>query len=134
MSNRFLQADYTALALIEAKNKIFHENFITLSEFNQFNLSLQQEFHNRSLNVVITSGISGFLSKNDFTIINGISMPSDECSCNIDRLSTDISTVLRDSEFITNFLIQQESDKLKVLEQVQQKNAKPYMKANGHPI
>ena len=61
-------------------------------------------------------------------------MPSDECSCNIDRLSTDISTVLRDSEFITNFLIQQESDKLKVLEQVQQKNAKPYMKANGHPI
>lgn len=49
-------------------------------------------------------------------------------------VTTDISTVLRDSEFITNFLIQQESDKLKVLEQVQQKNAKPYMKANGHPI
>lgn len=134
MSNRFLQADYTAMALIEAKNKIFHENFITLSEFNQFNLSLQQEFHNRSLNVVITSGISGFLSKNDFTIINGIIMLRDECSCNIDRLPTDISTVLRDSQFITDFFIQQESNILNILEQTQQKISKPYRKANSHPI
>lgn len=56
MSACFLQNDYTALALIEAKNKIFQENFITLSEFNQFNLSLQQEFHNRGLDVVVASG------------------------------------------------------------------------------
>lgn len=131
MSASFLQNDYTAVALIEAKNKIFNENFITLSDFNQFNLSVQQEFHNRGLDVVVASG---FLSKNDFIIINGIIMLRDECSCNIDRLSTDISTVLRDSEFITNFFIQQESDKLKALEQVQQKNSKPYMKANSHPI
>lgn len=131
MSASFLQNDYTAVALIEVKNKIFNENFITLSDFNQFNLSVQQEFHNRGLDVVVASG---FLSKNDFIIINGIIMLRDECSCNIDRLSTDISTVLRDSEFITNFFIQQESDKLKALEQVQPKNAKPYMKANSHPI
>lgn len=131
MSASFLQNDYTAVALIEAKNKIFNENFITLSDFNQFNLSVQQEFHNRGLDVVVASV---FLSKNDFIIINGIIMLRDEYSCNIDRLSTDISTVLRDSEFITNFFIQQESDKLKALEQVQQKNSKPYMKANSHPI
>ena len=56
MSACFLQNDYTALALIEAKNKIFQENFITLSEFNQFNLSLQQEFHNCGLDVVVASG------------------------------------------------------------------------------
>lgn len=56
MSACFLQNDYTALALIEANNKIFQENFITLSEFNQFNLSLQQEFHNRGLDVVVASG------------------------------------------------------------------------------
>lgn len=130
MSARFLQNDYTALALIDAKNKIFQENFITLSEFNQFNLSLQQEFHNRGLDVVVASG---FLSKNDFTIINGIIMPTGECSCNIDRLPTDISTVLRDSQFITDFFIQQESNKLNVLEG-QKKISKPYRKANSHPI
>ena len=131
MSACFLQNDYTALALIDAKNKIFQENFITLSEFNQFNLSLQQEFHNRGLDVVVASG---FLSKNDFTIINGIIMLRDECSCNIDRLPTDISTVLRDSQFITDFFIQQESNKLNILEQTQQKISKPYRKANSHPI
>ena len=61
-------------------------------------------------------------------------MPSDECSCNIDRLPTDISTVLRDSQFITDFFIQQESNKLNILEQAQQKISEPYRKANSHPI
>lgn len=43
---------------MRAKTKIFHEQFVTISELNQFDSFLQQEFNNRNLDIIITSTLS----------------------------------------------------------------------------
>lgn len=113
MSTIFLGKEYIALSLIKAKDQFFHEHFITISELNQFDHFLQQEFNNRDLNIVITSNT---LSSEDFKIMGEIIMPSNTCCFNLDMLPINVLTVLYDSNLIVDFLTQLENKKLETLE------------------
>ena len=46
METIFIGEEYVALSLIKIKNQFLGENFITISELNQFEHFLQQEFNN----------------------------------------------------------------------------------------
>lgn len=48
MRGKILSKEYLALALIEAKNNFFHENFATTAELNQFENFIQQQFTNQN--------------------------------------------------------------------------------------
>ena len=113
METIFLLKEYAALSLIKSKNYFFCENFITISELNQFVHFLQQEFNNRNLNVVITSNT---LSIDDFTVMGEVIMVSNNCCFNLDLLPIDVSKILYDSNLIGNFLQHLENEKLETLE------------------
>lgn len=117
----FLSSEYVALALIQAKEQIFHEDFITMSEFIRFSYFLQQEFNNRKLAITVTSNS---LSKEDFHIINSIIVKLDECCYNLNILPIEMLDVLCDTNLIVNFFTQMENEKIKTLETVKEKNKK----------
>lgn len=102
-----------ALSLIKAKDQFFRERFITISELNQFDHFLQQEFNNRNLDIVITSNT---LSSEDFNIMGEVIMTSNTCCFNLDLLPIYVLTVLYDSNLIVDFLTQLENEKLEILE------------------
>ncbi len=116
MSSPFLSKEYIAIALIKAKYEIFNEEFITLSEFNQFNHFVQQEFNNQDLGIVISSND---LSRENFNITNGVVMLTENCWCNLDKLPANIYSILSDKNLVSNFLMKLEIEKLKILENVQ---------------
>lgn len=113
MKTFFLGKEYVALTLIEAKNQFLRERFITISELNQFDYFLQQEFNNRNLDIVITSNT---LSSEDFNIMGEVIMTSNTCCFNLDLLPINVLTVLYDSNLIVDFLTQLENEKLETLE------------------
>ncbi len=75
MKTFFLGKEYVALSLIKAKDQFFRERFITISELNQFDHFLQQEFNNRNIDIIITSNT---LSSEDFNRNNNSSV---NCYC-----------------------------------------------------
>lgn len=113
MKTFFLGKEYVALSLIKAKDQFFRERFITISELNQFDHFLQQEFNNRNLDIVITSNT---LSSEDFNIMGEVIMTSNTCCFNLDLLPIYVLTVLYDSNLIVDFLTQLENEKLEILE------------------
>lgn len=121
MKMSFLSSEYVVLALIQAKEQIFHEDFITMSEFIRFSYFLQQEFNNRKLEITVTSNS---LSKEDFHIINSIIVKSDSCCYNLNILPIEMLDVLCDTDLIVNFFTQSENEKIKTLETVKEKNKK----------
>lgn len=125
MKTFFLKKDYVALSLIKAKNQFFRERFITISELNQFDHFLQQEFNNRNLDIVITSNT---LSSEDFNIMGEVIMTSNTCCLNLDLLPKNVLTVLYDSNLIIDFLTQLENEKLETLERKKEVVPKLYKK------
>lgn len=113
MKTFFLGKEYVALSLIKAKDQFFRERFITISELNQFDHFLQQEFNNRNIDIIITSNT---LSSEDFNIMGEVIMTSNTCCFNLDLLPINVLTVLYDSNLIVDFLTQLENEKLKILE------------------
>lgn len=111
-ANIFLSKDYVVLALIEAKNQIFHENFVTISELNQFGYFLQKEFNSQNLDVVITFDN---LSREDFDVTGDVIMKSNTCSLNLYLLPIKILNILYDIELITNFFIDLKNEKIEML-------------------
>ena len=118
MRGKFLSKEYLALALIEAKNNLFHENFATTAELNQFENFIQQQFTNQKLDIIV---YSNNLSKEDFNVVNGVIMLSDNCAYNLDMLSREIYNILTDVNLIVEFFMTLESEKLNKLENIQQK-------------
>ena len=113
METIFIGEEYVALSLIKIKNQFLGENFITISELNQFEHFLQQEFNNNFLNVLITSN---GLNNEDFTIMGEVIMISNICSLNIDLLPITVLKILYNSDLIINFLQQLENEKIEKLE------------------
>lgn len=113
METIFIGEEYVALSLIKIKNQFLGENFITISELNQFEHFLQQEFNNSFLNVLIT--LNG-LNNEDFTIMEEVIMISNTCSLNIDLLPITVLKILYNSDLIINFLQQLENEKIEKLE------------------
>ena len=118
MRGKILSKEYLALALIEAKNNLFHENFATTAELNQFENFIQQQFTNQKLDIIV---YSNNLSKEDFNVVNGVIMLSDNCAYNLDMLSREIYNILTDVNLIVEFFMTLESEKLNKLENIQQK-------------
>ena len=125
MRGKFLSKEYLALALIEAKNNFFHENFATTAELNQFESFIQQQFTNQKLDIIV---YSNNLSKEDFNIVNGVIMLSDNCAYNLDMLSREIYNILTDVNLIVEFFSTLESKKLEKLENKQKEVSKTYKK------
>lgn len=113
METIFIGEEYVALSLIKIKNQFLGENFITISELNQFEHFLQQEFNNNFLNILITSN---GLNNEDFTIMGEVIMISNTCSLNIDLLPITVLKILYNSDLIINFLQQLENEKIEKLE------------------
>lgn len=118
MRGKILSKEYLALALIEAKNNLFHENFATTAELNQFENFIQQQFTNQKLDIIV---YSNNLSKEDFSVVNGVIMLSNNCAYNLDMLSREIYNILTDVNLIVEFFMTLESEKLNKLENIQQK-------------
>ena len=118
MRGKILSKEYLALALIEAKNNLFHENFATTAELNQFENFIQQQFTNQKLDIIV---YSNNLSKEDFNVVNGVIMLSNNCAYNLDMLSREIYNILTDVNLIVEFFMTLESEKLNKLENIQQK-------------
>lgn len=112
MRTFFLGKEFVALSLIKAKNKIFHENFITMSELDQFEHFLQKEFNNRDLDIVITSNT---LSTEGFNIIEGVIMESDTSCFDLNFLPMNVLSILYDTKLIAGFLVQLEKEKIEIL-------------------
>jgi len=113
MKTFFLGKEYVALLLIRAKEQFLEESFITISELNQFDYFLQQEFNNRNLDIVITSNT---LSSEDFNTMGEAIMTSNTCCFDLNLLPLNVLTVLYDANLIADFLIQLENKKLEMLE------------------
>ncbi len=116
MLSPFLSKEYVAIAIIKTKYEIFNEEFITLSELNQFNQFVQQELNNQDLGIVITSND---LSRENFNITNSIVMSTESCWCSLDKPPANIYSILNDTNLVSNFLMKLEIEKLKTLENVQ---------------
>ncbi len=129
MRGEFLSKEYLALALIEANNNLFHENFATTAELNQFENFIQQQFTNQKLDIIV---YSNNLSKEDFSVVNGVIMLSDNCAYNIDMLSREIYNILTDVNLIVEFFSTLESKKLKTLENKQKEVSKTYTKQKNN--
>ena len=124
MNSPFLSKDYVALALIKAKYNIFNENFATISELNQFQNFMQQEFNKRDLGIAIAYEVS----REDFNIRSGIITISDRCCCDLDTLPTDILNILNDKSLIIEFFISLENKKIETLENIKEKIPKSHKK------
>lgn len=120
MSNSFLSIGYVAMTLIKEKSKIFNENFVTISELNQFCHFMQKEFNNKDLGIAITSN----LSREDFNVFSGIVIPSDRCCYDVDNLPNNIVNILMDQNLILQFFTELERRKLQTLENFYSENSK----------
>lgn len=125
MNTRFLSKEYIAVALISSKNKIFHENFITMSELNQFEQFLQKEFDNNNLNIVITSDL---LDSKSFNMSDGVITMSSNCSFNMHLLPIEILNILSDTNLIIDFFMKLEQEKIENLKKIRTATSKLYKK------
>lgn len=115
MSITFLPQEYVALVLIEAKEKMFVESFVTTSELNQFCYYMQKEFNKNGVNTIISTGN---FSKEDFDIVNGIIIKN-TCAYDLNIIPVDILNVLTDNKLIINFLKQFEEEKITKLNEIE---------------
>lgn len=109
---KMLDKEYIAYALINVKEQIFGEKFITIYELNQFGEFLQNEFKKGNIDVVITS--KG-LNSEDFNTYDVIIKKSNKCSINTDTLSQELLNVLYNKDVVTSFLHKLEEEKIKKL-------------------
>lgn len=123
----FLNKEYVALALIKSKDQFFHESFITIQELNQFIGFLQQEFNNQDLNIIISSNS---LSEEDFNVTDEIIVKSNNCCFNLDLVPIKILKILYNIDFITDFWMKIEQEKLEVLENMRNTSFKLNRKVN----
>ena len=121
MSTIFLSQEYVALVLIKGKENIFSENFITISELNQFSYYMQKEFNKNGVNVVISTGK---FNREDFNIINGIITIKEENVYNLNTVPVDIYKILTDKNLIINFFKQIEEEKITKLNRMQLESGK----------
>lgn len=121
MSTIFLSQEYVALVLIKGKENIFSENFITISELNQFSYYMQKEFNKNGVNVVISTGK---FNREDFNIINGIITIKEENIYNLNTVPVDIYKILTDKNLIINFFKQIEEEKITKLNRMQLESGK----------
>lgn len=121
MSTIFLSQEYVALVLIKGKENIFSENFITISELNQFSYYMQKEFNKNGVNVVISTGK---FNREDFNIINGIITIKEENVYNLNTVPVDIYKILTDKNLIINFFKQLEEEKITKLNRMQLESGK----------
>ncbi len=121
MSTIFLSQEYVALVLIKGKENIFSENFITISELNQFSYYMQKEFNKNEVNVVISTGK---FNREDFNIINGIITIKEENIYNLNTVPVDIYKILTDKNLIINFFKQLEGEKITKLNRMQLESGK----------
>lgn len=121
MSTIFLSQEYVALVLIKGKENIFSENFITISELNQFSYYMQKEFNKNGVNVVISTGK---FNREDFNIINGIITIKEENVYNLNTVPVDIYKILTDKNLIINFFKQLEEEKIIKLNRMQLESGK----------
>lgn len=121
MESSFLSIGYLAMVLVEKKSQIFGENFITISELNQFRYFMQKEFNNRDLGIAIVANNLNL----DFNIFGGVVMPSERCCYNVDYVRNDILNILTDDNLILQFFTEIENRKLKTLENLQSNICKP---------
>lgn len=121
MSTIFLSQEYVALVLIKGKENIFSENFITISELNQFSYYMQKEFNKNVVNVVISTGK---FNREDFNIINGIITIKEENIYNLNTVPVDIYKILTDKNLIINFFKQLEEEKITKLNRMQLESGK----------
>lgn len=116
MNITFLPQEYVALVLIEAKEKMFVESFVTTSELNQFSHYMQKEFNKNGVNTIISTGK---FNKDNFDILNGIIIMKDKCDYNLDIIPVNILEVLTDNKLIINFLKQLEEEKVTKLNEIE---------------
>ena len=121
MSVNFLSQEYVALVLIKGKENIFNENFITISELNQFSYYTQKEFNKNGVNAVISTG--NFNGEN-FNIINGVITIKKENVYNLNTVPVDIYKILTDKNLIINFFKQLEEEKITKLNRMQLESGK----------
>ena len=130
MSTIFLSQEYVALVLIKGKENIFSENFITISELNQFSYYMQKEFNKNVVNVVISTGK---FNREDFNIINGIITIKEENIYNLNTVPVDIYKILTDKNLIINFFKQLEEEKITKLNRMQLESGKvKKLELNSH--
>ena len=120
MQYPFLAQEYVALALIKAKSEIFHENFITTSELNQFTMLMQSKFNERQLETAIVHN----LNPEDFNVKNGIITTTDRCCYDLVMLSCDMLNIMTDESLILNFFMSVEERRMAILENLQTKYSK----------
>lgn len=130
MSTIFLSQEYVALVLIKGKENIFSENFITISELNQFSYYMQKEFNKNGVNVVISTGK---FNREDFNIINSIITIKEENVYNLNTVPVDIYKILTDKNLIINFFKQLEEEKIIKLNRMQLESGKvKKLELNSH--
>lgn len=113
---RMLSKEYVAMALIKVKYEFFRERFITMSELNQFDWFIQEEFNKQNLEVVITSNN---LSRENFIVISDVVMPTEACYVFLEDVPIPARNILTDKSLIANFFIGLETERLKALENAQ---------------
>lgn len=113
-----ISQEFVALELIIVKSEFFGENFATMSELNQFTEYMQQKFNEQELGVVIEYKLSML----NFNIRDEIITITDECCLSINMLPDDIINILTNKSLILSFLIDTEKNKIKMLEELQQKS------------
>lgn len=103
----FLSQRYVTLALIKMKNKIFGEEFITLSELNQFTYFMQQKIYEKDKGVVIVPYLDTF----NFSQREGIITANDNNSISLDELPRQVYEVLTDKSLALEFFMELERKK-----------------------
>ena len=118
MNDPFLSQGYIALSLIKVKDKIFNENFVTMSELNQFTIFMQGEFNKRELGIAIVHR----LDREYFNVREGIITITEKCRDNLNMLK--VSDILNDESLILNFLMTFENKRLERLQNFQIEDSK----------
>ena len=111
MTRPILSKEYVAFVLINEKTKIFKENFVTISELNQFTSFMQQEFDRRKLGIVIPHE----LFVKDFVVVDDVITISDNCSIDLGKIPIEILNVLMDESLILAFLEKMAIKRLEIL-------------------
>ena len=131
MANKFVSTGYIAMALLKTKYEIFNESFITMSELNQFAHFVQREFNNRNLDLVVTYNS---LSREDFDIVNGVIVASENCCYDVHRLSIDVLCVLTDKNLFMRFFTELEKEKIITLEKWKTSTSKTSVKGKAYQL
>ncbi len=119
METNFLRKEWIAVALANAKRVIFREDFVSISELQQFSEFLQCSFNNSNLDIVITHDLpnsEGFIIQNDIVIV-----PK---NWNIYMLPDEVKSVLLNENLFIKFFIDFENEKIERLNAAKQKKLK----------